>query len=139
MNFICLEEISKFKGWSFKEVYSIVATPIDDFSYSFILAISEHHFVGIMANSNSNDSNVFLHFLSNLCKTMEKEFIWNNNSYWIVMDNASIHKTSQIQKFLKNNGIYAITIPPYNPVLNVAELAIQAIKAKIKKRRSQGR
>ena len=138
MNFIWLEEISKFKGWGYKGVYSVVATPIDSFSFSFILAVSEQNFLGIMANSSSNDSNIFLHFLNSLSIVMKKEFNWNSDSYWIIMDNASIHKIIEIQEFIKRNDIHAVTIPPYNPALNAAELVIQAIKAKIKKKRSQG-
>ena len=70
---------------------------------------------------------------------MKKEFNWNSDSYWIIMDNESIHKTIEIQEFINRNDIHVVTILPYNPTLNEAELAIQAIKAKIKNKRSQGR
>ena len=39
----------------------------------------------------------------------------------ILMDNASIHKTRQLIKFLVGFGISAITILPYEPSLNPAE------------------
>ena len=61
MNLAYLEEISKFKGWDFKGFYSNIAAQIDTFSFSFILAVSETHFWGIMANSGSNSSDIFLY------------------------------------------------------------------------------
>ena len=70
---------------------------------------------------------------------MKNDFETSNDSFWIVMDNASIHKTTKIQKFFKFKGIHALTIPPYSPSLNAAELVIQAIKAKIRQRRGQGK
>ena len=33
MNFILPEEIGKFKGWGYKDVYSVVTTPIDSFLF----------------------------------------------------------------------------------------------------------
>ena len=53
------------------------------------------------------------------------------------MDNASIHKTLEIQKFIRDNNLHAITIAPYSPALNAAELVIQVIKAKVAKRRGK--
>ena len=38
----------------------------------------------------------------------------------------------------KDNNLHAVTIAPYNPTLNAAEMVIQAIKAKVAKRRGEG-
>ena len=50
----------------------------------------------------------------------------------ILMDNASIHKTRQLIKFLVGFGISAITILPYEPSLNPAEQWILWIKRRFK-------
>ena len=60
----------------------------------------------------------------------------NNNTCYII-DNASIHKTRNVDQYAKRNKISLLTIPPYSPALNGSETVIQAIKAKVNKRRIQ--
>ena len=81
----------------------------------------------------------FLYFLNELWKEIYEESNQNNETYWLIMDNASIHKTNEVRTFFINKCFHAVTIPPYNPALNAAEIVIQAIKAKIKQRRAEGR
>ena len=56
----------------------------------------------------------------------------------IVHDNASIHKSSEIQEFIKESGITILTIIPYFPCLNPTEHLIGSIKSKIKQQLNQG-
>ena len=62
----------------------------------------------------------------------------NNNTCYII-DNAFIHKARNADQYSKRNKISLLTIPPYLPALNSAETVIQAIKAKVNKRRIQGK
>ena len=55
----------------------------------------------------------------------------------IVLDNASIHKTAAVKEFAESTKLHILTIPPYSPSLNGAEVLIQAIKAKINQKRSK--
>ena len=48
------------------------------------------------------------------------------------MDNASIHKTLVVKKFLENSKFSVVTIPPYLSSLNAAETVIHSIKDKLK-------
>ena len=139
MNSIYLEGISKFKGWAYKGIHSSITSSVDEFSFTFLLAVSEFRIMGIMANSSSNTSDVFLYFLNQLWKEIYGESNQNNETYWLIMDNASIHKTNEVRNFFINKCLHAVTIPPNNPALNAAENVIQAIKAKIKQRRAEGR
>ena len=76
--------------------HSAITAPIDSFSYSFILAVSENQFVEIMANSGSNNSSIFLHFLNILWRTMKNDFETSNDSFWIVMNEWMIEAKLKI-------------------------------------------
>ena len=52
---------------------------------------------------------------------------------WIVLDNASLHKSKDTIKFIRKNSIKLISIPPYSPQLNAAEKMIALIKSKLRK------
>ena len=106
--------------------------PIDTFSISIILAVSEQHIYGIIWNESSNDAKVFCYFLSKVCQVVlnmigDRIFKW---IYW--MDNSSIHKTLAVKEFWENSKISVVTIPPYWPSLNAAETVIHSIKNKLK-------
>ena len=73
MSSIYLEGISKFKGWAYKGIHSSITSSVDEFSFTFILAVSEFRIMGIMANSSSNTSDIFLYFLNELWKEIYGE------------------------------------------------------------------
>lgn len=47
---------------------------------------------------------------------------------WIVMDNARIHKVSQVRRLFAERGYAMIFIPPYSPKLNPIESAFSKLK-----------
>ena len=57
----------------------------------------------------------------------------NNHKFIFIKDNAAIHKSREVQRFLNHNSWSILTICPYAPWLNPVESYISAIKAKIKK------
>ena len=63
----------------------------------------------------------------------------NNKKTVFVVDNASIHKTKEINEYVRNNEILILTIPPYSPALNGAETIMQALKSKINCQRGNGK
>ena len=56
----------------------------------------------------------------------------------ILLDNASIHKTKMVSKFVYDSNIRLITIPPYEPSLNPVEKFILAIKLKLRQKKQKG-
>ena len=57
----------------------------------------------------------------------------------MVFDNATIHTSKKVQEFLLENRLKALTIEPYMPQLNAAELFIRALKGKVAKLLLEGR
>ena len=75
----------------------------------------------------------------NLFITEEISFNRGDESYWIICDDATIHKSKLIVEFLISNNIWIITIPPYCPSLNAIERLILSIKQKINKEIDSGK
>ena len=139
MSSVFQEETNRLRGWGFKDQKWYVNYQMNSFSMLFIIAASETNFYGVMANSCSNDSHTFLHFLWNIWKHRVKYVESSNKKFWIVCDNASIHKTSIIKDLIMQNELHMLTIPPYCPSLNSIETIIQAIKTKLKRKQGLGR
>ena len=78
-------------------------------------------------------------FWANLLILEEASFNRENESYWIICDNATIHKSKLITGFLTANNIWMITIPPYCPSLNAIEKLILSIKQKVNKEIDNGK
>ena len=116
MSSVFQEETNRLRGWGFKDQKWYVNFQMNSFSMPFIIAASETNFYGVMANSGSNDSHSFLHFLWNIWKHIVKYVESSNKKFWIVCDNASIHKTSIIKDLIMQNELHMLTIPPYCPL-----------------------
>ena len=105
----------------------------------FVMAVSEKHIYGVIANEIANTAKVFIHFLEKLLECRNKLIEENDAKVWFLIDNASIHKTADVKRYTKQKSISLLTIPSYSPALNGAEIIIHAIKSKVKQRQSQGR
>ena len=127
------------KGWSFKDIKSHNTIEFETISMTFLVEFSSKRFYGIMTNQSSNDAFVFRYFLSKVCDARTKIFLDSNSKFWLIIGNASIHKTDIIKEYAKNINIHLITISAYSPSLIAAESVIQSIKMKIKKYQVKGR
>ena len=61
-------------------------------------------------------------------KQEEIYFSWDKGNFYIIWDNATIHKSKIIYNFLIENDTPLIKIPQYCPTLNAAEKVILSIK-----------
>ena len=130
---------SKFKGWTLRDHKLAISTKLDSFSMYFVLSVSSKHIYGVLASSNANTAEIFTYFIDCLLKNRERLFKMSNNNTCYIIDNASIHKTRNVDQYTKIDKISLLTTPPYLPALNGTKTVIQAIKVKVKKRRIQGR
>lgn len=62
-----------------------------------------------------------IHFLKFLDGVMNCLDMNGMQGRYIVMDNATIHKTDEIKYYIKERGYKAIYLPPYSPFLNPIE------------------
>ena len=139
MNSTYQDEINKLRGWGFKDWKSFIGSKVENFSMNFLLAASERHFYGIMANEKTNNSEIFWYFLRNVWNYRTRNIDDSSNSFWFVVDNASIHKTAKVKDLWSKNWLRILTIPSYWPSLNPIETVIHAIKLKIKQRKTHGK
>ena len=120
-----------WRGWSFKGSYEYFIDDVESISFSVIWVFLEHIFYGLIINPNANDKQTFYHFLLKLMDVRKKEIRSRDMRISIILDNASIHKSKNIQKFALKNKISILAIPPYWPVLNAAEKLILNINKKV--------
>ena len=101
---------SKYFGWIKRGESGYVKTFISNFEINFIIGFSDQGIQGVILNTKTNNANLFRYFLYQLNMNQ-------NDKYVIVLDNASYHKTKEIQDFWENHGVFMLTIPPYSPFL----------------------
>ena len=74
MNLASHQESRTFRGWAVKGKPAYVPSNYQNLSFTAIVAFSEQHFYGVMVNENTNNSDLFRHFLINLMKARRNNF-----------------------------------------------------------------
>ena len=117
-----------------------------DFKYRYLLHVFYFRCViksicvyGVMAIEQAKIAKILIHFLDDLIKWRDKTSKGSESKVCFIIDNASIHKTTDVKWFADKRSLCLLTIPSYSPSLNSAGTIIQTIKSKVKKRRNQGR
>jgi transposase len=72
----------------------------------------------------------FLSYLSSMMDCLDRNGL---QDYYLVMDNAPIHKPVAIRKLIEGRGYKSIYLPPYSPLLNPVEEFWSKVKAGIKR------
>ena len=75
---------------------------------------------------------MFLRYMKALVSHAKRTNNDNSDAFIIITDNATYHKTNEIDQFLQRESIKLITMWPYCLWENQAELYINSIKEKIK-------
>ena len=130
---------NKFRGWASKDQKPAITAKLDNFSMYFTIAVSSNHLYGVIASDKASTAPKFIYFIDNLLISLSKNATSNIKEIVFIIDNASIHKTNEVDDYARRVKIPLLTIPPYSPALNGAETVIQALKAKVNKNRSHGR
>ena len=108
-----------------KEKNYVYHALLGSFSMSFWIWFSKNKIYGIMGTNDTFNSIMFKYFLHQMLQYLLNKWV-------LVADNASIHKTDEIKRFLLSSNLLLTTIPTYSPWLNPWEHLILAIKAKIR-------
>ena len=98
---------------------------------NIILAITDNKILLYELNNWANKSHDFLAFMKKLDNIIKDE---NLQDYLIVMDNFSIHLTTELKNFYKEKKMKILTIVPYSSMFNGIEFFFNYIKQKIYKK-----
>ena len=87
-----------------------------------------------MKSSTTNDSQFwdFIKLLDQELKSRLAKITYGRRMI-VRFDNASIHKTKEVNILVKKLGWVVFTIPPYSPELNQIEITFGILKSKISK------
>lgn len=79
----------------------------------------------------------YFNFIASTIDVMDRheEF----KGHYIIMDNAPIHTSDNIRKFIESRGYGCVYLPPYSPELNPIEQFWSAVKSKLKRKAFRGR
>lgn len=73
-----------------------------------------------------------LHFLIELQKGLQElkkdEYRDYASKLFVILDNASIHRTTLIDTFFRKKGLVAVTLPQYTPDFNPIEKMFWSVK-----------
>ena len=139
MNFEFQPEVWIIKVGVNKGVKGFIVSNEDLSSISIIIAFSEKRVYGLFAFDSTTDSETIKYFISKIYQARSEGFNENNANAVLVCDNAKYHKSIATKTFIESCGVRLLTITPYWPWLNPAELIISHIKQKLKKEIVQGR
>ena len=131
-SFIWILNSTSLYNWSKRGVSSTLAINADQWSMSFIVAISSQRVEGLLASTGSIISKSFWLFIKDVKDSNMHLNNWNKKTCFI-FDNSSLHRSQEFKKFINKNEVRWISIPPYTPQLNPAEKIIVVIKAKIRR------
>lgn len=73
----------------------------------------------------------YLNYLSNVMDVLDRN---NMKGFYLVMDNAPIHKPATIRNLIESRGYKCVYLPPYSPFLNPIELFWSKVKYGVKRK-----
>ena len=127
-------------GWTYKGQKGFVASMDDKFTMSFIAAFSARWFYGIQGVTMTTDSSMFIKFLRSFVTTRRSLYEADQTPPAVlIMDNASIHKSSLVKNAVEKLQLSLLTITPYSPALNPCEKLILVLKTTLKAKKAQGK
>ena len=98
---------------------------------NLILLISNDTIIEYKFNDQTTNEKNFLEFMTNAVQKIKDI---GYEKYVIIMDNLSVHKTTNLINFYKNNKVNVLFNSPYCSFFNTIELAFRSIKRKLNNR-----
>ncbi|KAG1442606.1 hypothetical protein G6F56_010995 [Rhizopus delemar] len=117
------EKIQQRYGW----VQKWLQTDLDFTTNCVFLDESAFH-------TNLKRGTVTVHYLSFLKATLnEMDKYPEMRGHYLVMDNAPIHSSTDIGKYIHSRGYRYVYLPPYSPEMNPIEQFWSVVKSKVKR------
>ncbi len=92
---------------------------------NLLMAVNKDGIIYYEINEESTTQESFLNYMNNLVNKIKEN---HKENYVIIMDNLSVHKTSKLMEFYKNNKVNVLFNCPYLSEWNCIELAFRALK-----------
>ena len=128
-----------YKGWSSVGHKDYISVNLEEFSMSFILALSKERVYGIMGCPGSIDHTVVRHFIKLLWAYRDEIPSSTNTPLLLFLTMHLSILAHQWLNFMKKSHLKVVSICPYSPSLNPWEKLICAIKMGITSMASNGR
>ena len=127
---------SSFYDWSKRGEKRHLRLHSDNFSMSFVLALSLLAVYGLMGTKETTNAGLNEYFIREMLDWRNSHKDNTSRPVVIVMDNAIVHTSFDMDSFLTKAGVGAVTITPYSPTLNSCEKVINAVKCIIKQKQA---
>ena len=119
------------RGWSPRGVTPVMVAQFQRGQrYQILPAYSQDGIVCARVFQGSTDANIFLDFIEQMLSHCNP---FPGKRSVVIMDNASIHHSKEIEAACARAGVKLVYLPPYSPDLNPIEEFFAELKAFIKK------
>ena len=99
---------------------------------SAIAAISSDGFVGAELTTGSVNGDKFLEFIQGTLIPEMEPFDGSIKKSPVILDNCSVHHTTEVKQAFEDAGVLVIYLPPYSPDLNPIEETFSYVKYYLK-------
>ncbi|KAG0438237.1 hypothetical protein DMUE_3210 [Dictyocoela muelleri] len=122
--------LNKKQGYSPKNTNCFINVPNSKgTNISLLCAINTNRILATNVKIGSFKSVDMIHFINNNLQQLGP-----HERKYLIMDNASIHKTAEVREALALKNYILMFLPPYSPQLNPIEEFFSCFKAKVKQR-----
>ena len=129
----------KFFGWGKKGWKRYIKTDSNDFSMSFIWALSSRWVFWIFGWNGSITSDEIKYYVKCLASNRNESQEIDDRDFILVYDNARVHVSEAMKEFIQKSKLRSIGIPTYWPVLDPCEKLINATKQHLKSIHESGK
>ncbi len=124
----------KFKTWMSTENEQKFYTQARFQLVNLLLAVCKNKVIHFQTRTQTTKSEDFLNFLKDIHKSLQEDEESKEErkhiKYCIYADNASIHRTKAVRKYVRESGLNLVFGVPYTPEHNLAELIFADLKVK---------
>jgi hypothetical protein len=130
--FSCHNE--KFKTWNNEYINNVKLWNGDERNTNVIFSCSPRGFKFYKLEASNIDAFIFTNYLKMLLEEVQKfpelSKAYSLRKITLLMDNASIHRASQVRDYIKNSNFRLVYSPPYRSIYNLCEYIFAILKKK---------
>ena len=125
--FLINRNTKKEYSWAWRGQPGRIPSKPTEFRMSFIVAHSQTRVEGIVRTKTTFNQEKYIIFLKSLTHKLKSDPEVRNKRLIIIADNWIFHRAKNIERFLKQEQIICLFIPPYCPEANDCEKLINYV------------